>query len=96
MARQTDSGISGANERAGGGLAPDHKRLLGINDGKVEGYELPDPDMILAVDVQYDYWTPGLYNLLTAARWKTNLSDGWFVPAIFPNLATRGRTTTRL
>lgn len=71
----------GVNERAGGGLAPDRKRLLGVNDGKVEGLELPDPDMILAVDVLYDYWTPGLYNLLTAARWKVNLSDWWFVPA---------------
>lgn len=73
--------VTNVGERAGGGDAPDHKGLLGITDGKVEGMEVPDPDIVLAIDVRYDYWTMGFVNLLTSARWKTNLSDWWFVPA---------------
>jgi hypothetical protein len=73
--------VDNVGEKAGGGDAPDHKGLLGITDGKVEGIEVPDPDIVLTVDVKYDYWTMGLVNLLTSARWHTNLSDWWFVPA---------------
>lgn len=73
--------VTNPGEKVGGGDAPDRKGLLGIQDGKVEGFDVPDPDIVLSVDVRYDYWTPGLYNLLTSARWHTNLSDWWFVPA---------------
>lgn len=62
------------SEMAGGGLAPNHGRIINYNrvTNEVDGTEVDDSSSVLNIDHLFDYVTPKFVELLFGAVWKKN------------------------